>query len=248
MMWLFQERLMYPVNVDRQSNARFDAPAPYVDFPVTTKDGIELMGWYTPAKPGMPTIVYFHGNADHLVKLPDYHDTIVAQGFGVLLTSYRGYSGNKGMPNEQGLYTDADAFVTALLKTGVAQKDIILYGFSLGTGVALEMAVKHPPRAVVLGAPFFNMTQAASYRYGWLPVHYLLRNRYENAQKIAQIDAPILIVNGAQDSVFPASQGEELSKLSKQATYKMLQGDHVDFFFDHGGKAFIANWLKDHAS
>lgn len=247
LLWVFQGSLIYPA---RAVDIPAEAPAPFYDFYVTTDDGIKLRGWYKPAAPHMPTIVYFHGNGDNLPATLYYHTLLLKHGFGLLLTSYRGYSNNEGTPTETGLYKDGDAFINALQEAGVAQKDLIIYGFSLGAGVATEMAVRHPPKALVLAAPFSSMTSAAQSRYPFVPVSLLLRDRYDNIGKIGQIKAPVLIVNGRDDDVFPWEEGKRLAAAANPEflTFKSTPGTHAGFFFDHGGDEIIADWLIDQAA
>lgn len=111
---------------------------------VETADGLSVTGWRRPADAGKPTIVFFHGNAGHYGhRIYNVADFIEA-GFGVVLVGYRGYGGNGGAPSEQGFYNDARAYMARLMKDGVAEKDIILYGQSIGSGVAVQMATEFP--------------------------------------------------------------------------------------------------------
>ncbi len=246
LLYFRQTSLIYPAGkVDMPDQA----PAPFTNFDVTSSDGNALRGWYAPAKPNMPTIVYFHGNADNVPLSVKYHDLLLPHGFGVLLTSYRGYANNKGTPSEAGLYADASAFINALIKSGVPQKDIIIYGASLGSGVATEMAVRYPPKALVLACPFSTIGDAGAERYPFIPVKWLMHDKYDNLHKISQISAPILIANGRNDQVFSWKEGAKLAAAAdpKLVTFKQFDGGHISFFFDGGGDQFIADWLNQFA-
>lgn len=246
-MWYFQRSFIYQPYAKTVMLKQADAKAPYRNLDVTTSDGIVLRGWYRPADKGMPTIVYFHGNADNLPATVDYHDLLTDQGFGLLLTSYRGYSGNKGTPTEENLYKDANAFIEGLFAQGVDPDDLIIYGYSLGTGVATEMATRYKPKALVLGSPFSSLAAAAAPHYPYLPVKWLLEDKFDNAAKIGRIDAPILIINGRDDRVFPSREGDIVAAaaLPGRVTYQSFKGGHVDHFFDHGGDRFVAQWLGE---
>lgn len=246
-MWYFQRHFIYQTHAKAIMLRQPDAPSPYRNLDVTTSDGIHLRGWYRPAAPAMPTIVYFHGNADNLPSTAAYHNLLTDQGFGLLLTSYRGYSGNKGQPTEENVYKDANAFIEGLFAQGVAPEDLIIYGYSLGTGIATEMATRYPPKALILGSPFSSLIAAAAAHYPYLPVAWLLEDKFDNAAKIGRIDAPILIINGRNDRVFPSREGDLVAAAAMpgRVTYKSFEGGHVDHFFDHGGDRFVAQWLDE---
>jgi predicted alpha/beta-fold hydrolase len=242
-LWIAQRQFIYLPHVAGRVAKPYAAPPPYEDFKVTTTDGVTLYGWHIPAKNNMPTIVYFHGNADQLHRSEHYHDLLVDKGFGLLLTTYRGYSGHKGTPTEAGLYNDAEAFIKELHARGV--NDIVIYGYSLGAAVALEMATRHPPKALVLAAPFLSLADAASFRFPYMPVRRVLYDRFDSLAKMPLIDAPTLVINGRNDPVFPSSHGKRLAQAAKPgiADYVELRGGHVSFFFDSGGDRAIAEWL-----
>ncbi len=246
--YVFQRSLMYPGATFSKIKTAQEAPAPFQNFDIQTQDGLALRGWYKPAVPGYPTIVYYHGNGDNLPATLHYHDLMTDKGVGVLLTTYRGYSGLRGSPSEQNNYSDAQAFIDALMQRGIAEKNIIIYGFSLGTGIATEMATRYPnAKALVLGAPYTTMPNVAAFHYKFLPVQWLLKDRYDTLSKTDKIAMPVFIINGMEDEIVPASHGEALAKAFKahntDVTFVQLHGRHVDFFFDHGGDKEIAKWV-----
>ena len=176
-----------------------------------TADGLSLLAWYRPAAdPGGPVIVYFHGNAGHIgFRVPKIRPYLEA-GYGVLLVSYRGYGGNPGRPSEEGLYADGRAALAWLAEAGVAPGRIVLYGESLGGGVAVQMASETRVGAVVLEAPFSSVTDIAAARMPLVPVRWLLRDRFDCAAKIASIGAPLLVLHGERDGVVPVRFGRKL--------------------------------------
>jgi Hydrolases of the alpha/beta superfamily len=172
------------------------------------------MAWYAPATSKHLTIVFFHGNADCLNTAAQIADPYIAAGFGFLLAEYRGYSGLPGKPTEQGLYEDARAYLHAMMAQGVESRSIILFGHSLGTGVATEMAKEFHVGGLMLLAPYLSIPAVAQPHFPFLPVSLLALDHYENWKKIHDISTPVLIANGALDEVIPPLQGEKLYALA----------------------------------
>jgi uncharacterized protein len=137
-----------------------------------------------------------------------------------------------GKPTENGLYADGRAYMKWLMAQGVRSENMILFGHSLGTGVAVEMAGEFPVGGVMLLAPFLSMPDVAQFHYPYLPAKYLVLDRYENARKIRNIHAPLLVVNGAIDEVIPPAQGKRLSELANEPRqFNSLPGrGHNDSF------------------
>lgn len=179
-----------------------------------TTDGIELLSWYKAAAPGQPTMVFFQGNAGNIemrgLKVRPFLD----QGIGILLAGYRGYGGNAGTPSEMGLYADGRAALSFLAAQGVERRRIVLYGESIGTGVAVhlarEAAADEPVGGLILEAPFTALGDVAQHHYFYLPARWLVRDRFESAAKIADVRAPVLIVHGEEDDVVPVKFGRRL--------------------------------------
>ena len=179
-----------------------------------TTDGLELLSWYKAAAPGQPTMVFFQGNAGNIemrgLKVRPFLD----QGIGILLAGYRGYGGNAGTPSEMGLYADGRAALSFLAAQGVERRRIVLYGESIGTGVAVhlarEAAADEPVGGLVLEAPFTALGDVAQHHYFYLPARWLVRDRFESAAKIADVRAPVLIVHGEEDDVVPVKFGRRL--------------------------------------
>jgi len=185
---------------------------------VKTSDGLSLTGLYLPpSEPGSKVIVLFHGNggraADRLFKAGYF----TKDGYGVLLAEYRGYGGNEGQPSEQGLYNDARAYLAYLMEAeGIAAQDIILYGESLGSAVAVQMATEITPGALILESPFSSMVDLAKQIYWFLPVELLLQDKYESLGKIASLEMPLLIVHGARDDIVPPAHAAALFEAASE--------------------------------
>ena len=206
---LMQRDLMY-----------FPDPQPFVPsewalkelqrFPITTEDGLDLASWYVPAKhKDKFTIVFFQGNAGHLGYRNYKVRPWIEAGYGVLMVGFRGF-GNPGHPYEQGYYRDARANIDALLARGIPAAGLILYGESMGTGVAVQMATEYDAAALILEAPYSSVPDVAAKRYPLVPVHWLLHDRYDSLSKIASINMPLLLMHGLDDFVVPVEFGRKL--------------------------------------
>jgi uncharacterized protein len=177
---------------------------------VTTPDGERLITWVSPAKPGLPTILYLHGNAGNLSWQAGRHQQFQAAGYGVRVLSYRGFGGSTGSPSEAGLMTDARATYDTMRSEGLEARNIVLFGESLGTGVAVQLAVSRPVAGVILDSPYTSTVDVAARQYPYLPVTYLMWDRFNSRALIAQIGAPLLIVHGDNDTVVPYDLGVAL--------------------------------------
>ena len=174
------------------------------------EDGVSVTHWLAPAPAGRPTAVLFHGNGGAVGDLMPWAEGLQRAGYGVVLADYRGYSGNPGAPSEAGLYADARALLAALNRQGIADRDIVLFGWSLGSGVATEMALKHHIRGLVLLAPFDSIVDVAAGHYPWVPVRALMWDRFDSRSKIAAVGTPVMIVHGTADAVVPVERGQAL--------------------------------------
>ena len=187
----FQRSLTYFPDRTRPTPA--DSGVPELS-PVSleTEDGLSLLAWYAPPRvSGAPSLAYFHGNAGHIGMRGFKVRAYLNAGLGVLLTTWRGYSGNPGTPTEDGLYADGRAARAFLRAHGRGDDRQILYGESLGTGVAVHLARETAPGALVLEAPFTSVVDIASGRFPLLPVGPLIVDRFDSAAKIGKVAAPV---------------------------------------------------------
>ncbi len=141
--------------------------------------------------------------------MPKYAPLLDA-GFGLFLAEYRGYGGNPGKPDETGITADARAVMAYLAEQGIAGERVILYGESLGGGPAVKMALEFDVAGVVLESPFTSIADVAQSHYWYLPARWLVLDRWDNAERIARLDAPLLILHGENDRVVPSRFGREL--------------------------------------
>jgi hypothetical protein len=189
-----------------------------------TVDGLTLWAGYRAAVRGKPTILYFHGNGADWQSSVAATDRLVAEGYGVLAAEYRGYRGNPGSPDEQGLYRDGRAAIEWLRKRGVLPDEIVLVGNSIGSGVAVQMATEFEPRALVLISPFASLSHIVSEKFRWAPTNLLLRDRFANVDKMGQVAAPILLLHGDADTLIPSHHSRILSGATPEARLTIFPG------------------------
>ena len=184
---------------------------------LSTIDNIDLLSWYSKPKNNKPTMVYFHGNSFNIGERSYRIERYIKNGWGVFLLAYRGYSGNKGKPSEKNIYIDAECSLRWIEEnTATKKNNIILYGESLGAGVAVEMATRYSFKSVVLEAPFTSISDMAQKRYKIYPTKFLVLDKFDNLSKINKISSPLLIISGKKDEVVPHSHSLQLfSKANK---------------------------------
>lgn len=209
-MWLLQRRLIYLPSQAVPAVPSALPGAEEVSF--VTADGLTLQAWFLPADgPPAATVILFNGNAGNRAGRAPLAESLAIRGLAVLLTDYRGYGGNPGSPTESGLAADARAARAYLeSRSDVDAERIVYFGESLGSAVAIELAVTHPPAALVLRSPFTSLPDVASVHYGLLPVSWLLWDRYESLNRIPGIDVPVLVVAGTDDEIVPYEQSVRL--------------------------------------
>ena len=224
LLWLGQRRLIYYPDV---------APvlpidgrvAGAIDIRIATRDGLQLGGWlFPPPGPNRPiTVVVFNGNAGSREARLPLALALARRGLGVLLFDYRGYGGNPGSPTEDGLLRDAHAALDHLAsRTDVDLGQIVYYGESLGSGVAVRLAVDRPPAALVLRSPYTSLVDVAKVHYPFLPVSLLLRDRFATEQRIGGIHCPLLVIAGDRDSVIPHDQSRRVFEAAAQQQKRFL--------------------------
>ena len=246
-MTVFQRQFAYAPAQEDPSPGTYGA-AHMQEVTYTNAAGIELEGWYkAPERKGAPVIVFFHGNAGHLgtraYKSVPYTDA----GYGFLFAGYRGYSGNSGKPTEQGLYQDARAALD-WVRERHRENPLIYYGESLGTAVAVHTATQYKsPAAIILEAPFTNAVDVGRYRYFFLPVDWLLWDRYDSLAKILELQSPLLVYHGTEDTIIPFEMGQALFVAAPEpkTLIRIEDAGHNDIFSANVAGKVIA-FLKRH--
>ena len=172
------------------------------EVPLTTADGVQIRVWHVPPKSDKPVILYFHGNGGALNYRVERFRQLIAAGIGSVGVEYRGYGGLPGSPSERGLIRDAEAAYAFAVAHYPAQQ-IVVWGESLGSAVAVALAAEKPVGRVILEAPFTSALAVAERRYWYLPVRLLMKDQFRSDQRIKQVTAPLLILHGMHDRVVP---------------------------------------------
>lgn len=224
---LFAQRaFVFPVPSTARTPPRSAGFPQAEEHVLSTSDGVRVIVWHVAPAPGRHVVIYFPGNGDTLAGSAGRFREITSDGTGLVALSYRGYAGSSGRPSERGLMEDAAAayaFTTALYP---ADK-IVLWGFSLGTGVAVALAAEHPVGGVILEAPYTSLTDIAVSAFPYLPVRYLLKDRFHSDRRIAKVMAPLLVMHGVRDATIPIVSGERLFRLAREPKQFVR--------FEHGG-------------
>jgi fermentation-respiration switch protein FrsA (DUF1100 family) len=244
--FLGQRKLMYFPDLHRTLPAEvglFDVE----ERTITTPDGARVMAWYGKARPGQPTLLYFHGNGGSLAVRAPRIARFMNEGWGVYMMTYRGYGGSTGSPSETANLADARLAYHALAEEGVAPRSIIAYGESLGSGIAVRIAAALPVGGVILDAPYTSIVDVAAQTYPFVPVRLFLIDRYETTRYIAGLKAPLLVLHGARDRVVPVAMGREIARLAPEPKRLVIfpNGNHSDLYIN-GNDAIdaVRDWIR----
>ena len=205
----------------------------YDDVTVTTEDGEKLSVWWIPAvSPARGAVLLLHGNAGNISHRIEYAIMFRQMGYGTLLVDYRGYGRSSGKPSEQGTYKDAEAAWRWLTGTrGVPERDIVVFGESLGGAVAAWLAERHTPRALVLASTFTSAVDLGAEIYKFLPVRLISRLRYDTLSRMAHVRAPVLVIHSPADDIIPYSHGQRLYAAAREPkAFLEVSGGHNDGF------------------
>jgi fermentation-respiration switch protein FrsA (DUF1100 family) len=228
-MYVFQRAVMYPApQVTRTAPAAAGFPQAQ-EIILDTADGEKIVVWYVPPQDGRPVIIFFHGNGEVIAwRVPRFRE-LTASGIGIIAVSYRGYGGSTGRPSEAGLIADAEAAYN-FAAARYAPERIVVWGYSLGTGVAAALASKHPVGKLILEAPFTSAADIGAAAFPFLPVRWLLKDTFHSDDRIGAVRAPLLIMHGEKDTVVPVRFGERLFSLANEPKrmVRFPQGDHVN--------------------
>ncbi len=179
---------------------------------VAMADGVMVPVWLTPpARPGLPTVLYFHGNSGTLSGRAERFAIILESGFGLYAPGYRGYAGADGVPSEAAFVADALVHFDRLAAT---VDTVVLHGESLGTGVAAVVAERRDAAALILEAPYTAAVDIAAASYPWLPVSILMHDQFRTRERIAAVTEPVLIVHGSDDALIPVAHGKAIHALA----------------------------------
>jgi uncharacterized protein len=236
-------------------------PEPYVPGPnwtlpangeevwVMVADGQRVHGWFLRAidQPSIATVLHCHGNGGNLSSVVGVAQELTKQGFDTMIFDYRGYGRSEGrLTDEWGLYADAEAVYHHLVRVrGVRAEKLALYGQSLGTTAVIDLASRLPCGALIVESGLSSASDMGVVSFPWLPrqLHFMAKNRFESARKIANVKCPALITHGTSDAVIPVDQGRKLYESAPDPKRLIIVegGDH--FLFGSGGEKFVSGMV-----
>ncbi len=239
--FFFQRSLLYlpskeKIDVSYYSNTGLKE----VEF--TTSDGLILKSLFKkPSSKDTSTVLIFHGNAGHVGHRVDKFKHFIESGYGLLLVEYRGYGKNPGKPSENGIYKDGQAALNFLFKQNILAKEIIIYGESLGCGIATKLSTENSFGATILEAPYTSIADVAQNHYWYLPAKWLVLDKHDIIRIIEDIKSPLLIMHGEKDNIINITLGKKVFNSApepKQALYIPNAGHNNLFDFNLYEKIF----------
>ena len=237
-----QRSLMYFPDKANVTPAEAGLPEAKI-VPLTASDGVRIVAWHVPPKDNKPVVVYFHGNGGSLrFRVPRFRKLIDA-GIGLVALEYRGYGGSAGSPSEQGLTDDGQA-VYRFAAAHYPTQQLVLWGESLGSAVAIAVAAEQPVGRVILEAPFTSAVALGAQHYWYLPVRLLMKDQFHSDARIGKVSAPLLIMHGLHDRTVPYAMGERLFDLANKPKHlaRFLDGGHEDLD-ENGALDAVARFL-----
>lgn len=248
MQFLDRSLVFYPDTHLEATPADYDLSFEDVFF--KAPDGVKLHGWWIPAREGgegRATILWMHGNAGnishrlHNARL--LHDLL---GLNLFLFDYREYGISEGKVSEKGTYCDAEGAVAYLeSRPDVAAHRIIYFGRSIGSAVAVELATRKAPAALILESPMTSIKAIASAILPWLPIGSLLSTRYDSLAKVGRVRAPLLVLHGTADEIVPFAQGRELFEAANEPKrFHAIDGAHHNDTYLVGGEEYFSVWAR----
>jgi len=246
--YLFQRKLQYfpsPMRVSPVEAGLINVE----EIILVTPDAERLIAWYAPATGNKPTVLYFHGNGAGLINRAERMGKYQALGFGFFIPAYRSFAGSSGSPSEEAIIADARLAYDHLLKQGIKPENIVVFGESLGTAVAIQLAASVKVAALVLESPFTSAVAMGALRYPFLPVRYLMKDQYLSNQYLPEVTVPVLVVHGGRDQVVPLAMGKQMFELANEPKEFVLlpqagHNDHDQYGLIPKVKAFIAKYVE----
>ena len=234
LLYFMQERMVFLARLpgrELEATPR-DAGFEYADVYIQTSDGLTLHGWYVHARNPRGTVLFFHGNAGNISHRLDSLAIFHELGLDTFIIDYRGYGQSEGKPGEEGTYRDAEAAWQYLVaERGLEPARIIVFGRSIGGGVAAWLATRHQPAALVVESTFTSAVEMAAHLYPFMPVRLISRLRYPVAEYLTRVECPVLVVHSRDDEIIPFAMGKALYEVAPSPkAFIELSGDHNNGF------------------
>lgn len=249
--FLLQKSMIYFPSRDILETPR-DAGMSYEDIVLVSRDGVQISAWFIPSPKSTATLLFCHGNAGNLSHRIDSIRIFHNMGLDVLIFDYRGYGGSKGSPDEKGTYLDAEAAWNYLVEEKkISRKKIVLFGRSLGSAVAAEIAFRHGGGLLIAESAFTSIPDLGASLYPFLPVRLIARYSYDTLGKVGSIGIPKLFIHSPEDEIIPYDHGLSLFEhASEPKKFLRIRGGHNEGFlisegsYINGIKEFIEEFLK----
>ena len=224
-LYFYQDKLLYHPNVNARSSYELDHKVDEILIPSDN----DLIAWHYKNNENFKTLVFFHGNAGDLSNRIYKLNELSKLKLNYLIFAYRGFNGSKGKPSEKGLYEDAENILYWLKSNKIFENNIIIYGESLGTAIAVHIAQNKNFSGIILEAPFTSMIELGQKYYPIFPVKFLLKDKYESFKKINKIKSPVLVMHGKKDKIVPFYMGKQIFEIlpSPKFSYFNEQDDHM---------------------
>lgn len=236
-LYAYQERLVFLPERTLAATPR-ERGLDYEAVWFTSADGVRLHGWYIPAPDARATLLFFHGNAGNISHRLESIRQFHRLRLNVFIFDYRGYGESEGAPTETGTYRDAEAAQRYLVEErGVAPARLVYFGRSLGGAIAAWLAVRRPPRALIVESAFTSVPDIGAEIYSWLPVRALARLRYATQDSLRAVRVPVLVVHSREDEIISFRHGVALHEAAN-APKELLEihGGHNDGYLVSGDR------------
>jgi uncharacterized protein len=230
MLSFFERWLVYPAPRTVESEWVVDG-LPHEDVYFKADDGTKLHGWYVPHPEPKAAVLFCHGNGENVARLTPLLQLLHERAeVSIFAWDYRGYGRSTGKPHETNVLADARTAQLWLAdRAGVRPEDVVVYGRSLGGAVAVGLASQHRVRGLVLERTFAELVETAQHHFRWLPVRWIMKNRFPSAERIAAYDGPLFQSHGTEDRVVPFAMGQKLfnAATTKNKKFFVVEGgDH----------------------
>ncbi len=237
MIYFLQERFIFlPTRLPQQYQYSFEHQ--YSEFNLNTEDGARLNALHFKIPNAKGIILYFHGNAGNLSRWGEIAGALSREyQYDVVVMDYRTYGKSTGNLSEEALHKDGQLFYNHLLER-YSENDIILYGRSLGTGIATRLAALNNPGSLILETPYYSLLDIGQRRFPFLPVKWLLKYQFKSFEYVRDISCPVAIFHGTDDEVIPLESGKKL--------FKSIPGDRKEFFLVEGGRHNNLSGFEDY--
>ena len=242
--YLSQRQLMYFPSSERMQ-PREVGLTDVEEVVLRDRSGGSLFSWFGRAQTGRPTILFFHGNGGAVAHRAHRFRGLMADGLGMFVLGYPGYGGSDGRPSERAFLEAARDAYEYLLGEGLGPDDIVIYGESIGSGVAVRLAAEVGAKGLVLEAPLSSAVDVAREHYPWLLAGLLMKDTYRSVDHIDRIDMPLLVVHGENDRIIPIELGLRLFERAQypKSFVRIPGAGHNDLYL-HATDEIAGDFIK----